>query len=251
MTAIQPKLGTPATDGRAAVDELTRALEVAGIYVAVEFRDGTLSLSGEVASRQERDAVLDVAAAVAGAHGLAVDDGVELIPTFPDSAFADGGSADHGAFGYLTADRDHDLRLDLGLEDEPDFAGDVGTTDSEEATAEAIPYFPATDPVVRPTGDDQRLSVVGGFGATSLDVAPGDEEHGRRTDDEIAEDVRRALSADAVTADLQVEVEVRHGVVYLRGSVQTFDDAENAEAVASRVRAVREVREEFVIASLR
>ena len=41
------------------------------------------------------------------------------------------------------------------------------------------------------------------------------------------------------------------GVVHLGGEVPTLDDAENAEAVASQVAGVVEVREELHIASLR
>jgi osmotically-inducible protein OsmY len=251
MTDVRVDPGRATAGDRAAIEVLTRALEAAGIYVAVEVRDRTLSLSGEIGSRQERDAALDIAAAVATRMGLVVDDGLELIPSFPDSAFADLGNADHGAFGYLSANRDRDERLDEGLENEPDFSGAIGTSDAEEATTEAIPYFPATDPVVRPTDDDQRLSFVGGFGATSLDIDESDRRVRQRTDDDIARDVMRELREDALTTDLQVDVEVRQGVVYLRGQVPTLDDAENAEAVAGNVDAVTEVQEEFVIASLR
>lgn len=91
---------------------------------------------------------------------------------------------------------------------------------------------------------------MGGFGATSLDGDQDDDGDRRRSDDDIAEGVRRAFRSDALTADLQVDVGVRRGVVHLRGRVQTFDDAENAEVVAGRVRSGREVREEFEIASL-
>jgi osmotically-inducible protein OsmY len=238
-------------DERAFVDALTRALEVAGIYVAVELRDGTIALSGEISTRQERDAALDIAGAVAGARGLTVDDGLELIPTFPDSAFGDFGNADHGAFGYLVADRDHDLRLDPGLEDEPDFAGDVGTRDAAEATAEAIPYFPSTDPVIWTTTDGLGHSAVVGSGAISLD--PDQRETAwewRRTDADVEQDVRRELREDALTTDLQIDVEAHRGVVYIRGTVPMLEDAENAESVASRVDGVKEVREELAIALL-
>src|SRR5262249_38266582 len=106
------------------------------------------------------------------------------------------------------------------------------------------------DPVIRPTDDDQRLAIVGGFGATALDYDADEVRAGRRSDEDIADDVRRVLLEDALTTDLDVDVRVRRGGVYLRGRIPTFDDAENAEAVACRVKSVAEVREEFVIASL-
>jgi osmotically-inducible protein OsmY len=251
MTNATAKPATPTAGESALVDVLNRAFEAVGIYAAVEIGDGTLSISGEVGSNRERQAALDVATAVAHARGLVVDDGLEVIPSFPDSAFGDYGNADHGAFAYLSADRDHDLCLDQGLEGDPDFAGEFGTSDPEEAASEAIPYFPSTDPVVRPIANGQGLSIIGGFGATSLDAEPHDTEKGRRrSDDDLEQDVLRELQEDALTADLQIEVEVRHGVAHLRGQVQTLDDAENAEAVASWVRGIKEVEEELLITSL-
>jgi hypothetical protein len=227
--------------------ELSRALEAVGIYVAVELNDGMLTLSGEVASPEERKATLDIALAFAEPLGLTVEDGLDLLPTFPDSAFIAGGSAAHGSFGYLEADRDHDLRLDLGLEDEPDFTGDVGTTEPEEAADEAIPYFAPTDPVVRPTAGPERLAIVGGFEATSMDTETPEAGYDVRPGIDIAEEVRRELREDALTTDLTIEVETRGGVVILRGTVPTLEDAENAEAVASRIGGVKEIREELVV----
>jgi hypothetical protein len=217
----------------------------------VEFDDGTLTVSGEVATPEEHEAALDIAFAFAEPLGFAVEDGLELLPAFPDSAFVAGGSAGHGSFGYLEADRDHDLHLDLGLEDEPDFAGDIGTTESEEAAAEAVPYFAPTDPVVRPITGPEELAIVGGFEATSMDTEAREAGYDVRPNVDITEDVQRELREDSLTTDLTVEVETRRGVVTLRGTVPTLADAENAEAIASRVGGVKEVREELVVDEMR
>lgn len=48
------------------------------------------------------------------------------------------------------------------------------------------------------------------------------------------------LREDAATTDLRVDVLVWDGVVRLRGTVPTLEDADNAEAVAARVPGVRE-----------
>jgi osmotically-inducible protein OsmY len=250
MTETVYPTGTTTARNRDLLAVLDRALAAAGIFVATELDGTRLILSGEVNSPEERQAALDIAGAVAAPQGLIVDDGLDLVPTFPDSAFVDVGSAGHGAFGYLTADRDHDLRLDAGLEDEPDFAGDVGTTDAEEATEEDEAYFAPTDPVVRPSTDAQELAIVGGFGATSMDVERREAGDDRRRDDDIAQDVLRELREDALTTDLVVDVDVRNGVVMLAGEVPMLDDAENAEAVASRIGGVKEVREELTVASV-
>lgn len=251
MTNAPANSARPDTGDGTLVAALSRALEEIGLYVAVELRTGVLTISGEVGSNREREAALDVAAAVAHARGLLVEDGLEVVPVFPDSAFGDLGGADHGAFAYLTADRDHNQLLDAGLEGDADFASDAGTSDPEEATAEAVPFFPSTDPVVRPSTTGPGLSIVGGFAATSLDAEDEPPRRGRRRpDDDVKEDVLRELREDALTTDLQIEVEARNGIVVLRGTVPTLDDAENAEAVASEVSGVREVREELTVESI-
>jgi hypothetical protein len=81
--------------------ELSRALEAFGLYIAVEVDGNKIVLSGELSSPEEREAARDIAVAFAKPLGLAVDDGLDLMPTFPDSAFVVGGGAAHGDFGYL------------------------------------------------------------------------------------------------------------------------------------------------------
>lgn len=223
----------------------------AGIHVAVEIADGAVSLSGEVDSEANRQAALDVAHAVAGPRGLRVDDAIDVLPQAPDEVYADTGAGDRGGFGYLDPDRDDNLQLDPGFEGDPDFTDDIGTTDPEEAAAEAVPYFPPTDPVIRPSDDEEEIAVLGGFEATSMDGEGGGAGFDDRPDDDISRGVLRALREDALTTDLVIHVVTRNGVVHLRGEVPTLEDAENAEAVAARVAGVKEVREELVIASLR
>jgi osmotically-inducible protein OsmY len=230
-------------------------LAEADIHVAVEIDDRTVYLSGEVDSEDNRQAALDVAHAVAGPRGLKVDDAIDVLPDEPLEIDHDPGPAARAEFGYLDPDRDDNLRLDPGFEDEPDFISDIGTTDSEEAVAEAVPYFPPTDPVVRPSEDEEELEIIGGFEATSMDEDEEEEEHGasfdNRPDDDISLAVLRELREDALTTDLVIHVLTRNGVVHLHGEVPILEDAENAEAVAARVPGVKEVREELVVASLR
>jgi osmotically-inducible protein OsmY len=238
-------------DGANVIQRIHDTLAEADIHVAVEVQDGTVILSGEIDNEENRQAALDVAHAVAGPLGLRVDDTIDVLPDSPEPIYAQAGPDGAGAFGYLDPDRDDDLRLDPGVEGDADFTDDIGTTDSMEAAAEAVPYFPPTDPVVRPSNDAQELEVVGGFDATSMD----DEEEGAsfddRPDDDISESVVRELREDASTTDLVVHVVTRNGVVHLRGEVATIEDAENAEAVAAGVPGVKEGREELHISSMR
>jgi hypothetical protein len=101
--------------------------------------------------------------------------------------------------------------------------------------------------VIRPDPDDEEgISVVGGFAADSLEGPLEDEQvppQVRRGDDELALAVTRALRADSYTTDLNIEVEVEDGVVYLRGVVSSLEDIEQAEEVAGRVPGVEDVEE--------
>ncbi|HKG25354.1 MAG TPA: BON domain-containing protein [Thermomicrobiales bacterium] len=226
-------------------------LAEAGIHVAVEVRDGTVYLIGEVDSEDNRQAALDVAHAVADPLGLRVDDAIDVLPDSPSEVYSDASPDGAGGFGYLDPDRDDNLVLDPGFEGDPDFTDDIGTTDPMEAAAEAVPYFPPTDPVVRPSDDEEELAVVGGFGATSMDDEAGGASFDDRPDDDISAAVLRELREDALTTDLVIRVVTRSGVVHLHGEVPTIEDAENAEEVAGRVPGVKEVREELHIPSLR
>jgi BON domain len=240
----------PTTTNQEVIAQIHDTLAQFGIHVLVEVSDGTVTLSGEVDSEDNRQAALDVAHAVADPLNLRVDDTIDVLPDAPETLSADTASIDRGGFGYLDPDRDDNLVLDQGYDAEPGI-DDIGTTDSMEAAEEAIPYFPPTDPVVRPTGDDQELEVVGGFEATAMD---GDElatGYDNIPEEEITENVLRELRQDASTTDLVIHVVTRSGVVHLRGEVTTLEDAENAEAVASRVDGVKEVREELEVASIR
>ena len=119
-------------------------------------------------------------------------------------------------------------------------------TRDEEHAAGAEPYFAPTDPVLNQRG----RTVVGGFDETSMDslqVDPStiDEEPG---DEALADAVRRELHEDALTSGLTVDVQVRRGVVFLRGSVDDIEDTDDVADVASRVPGVRQVVEQMSIA---
>lgn len=217
------------------IDALNDALEAAGIYVAVEQRDGALHLSGEVDTAEMREAAMDLAQAVAEPRGMDIVDAMEVLEIQPDVlSAAQGEVAGDGVFPG-----------------EADTMTDVGTVDPGQAMDEAVPYFPPTDPVIGAQLFEQdEVEVIGGFQATSME---GDDDEGAgsvRGDEQISDDVRRELREDALTTDLDVRVETRNGVVVLLGTVETLEDAENAEAVARGVPGVVEVREELTIPGL-
>ena len=133
--------------------------------------------------------------------------------------------------------------------EEADFMGDPGTTDVIEAIEEGEPYFPPTDPPLRTVGLN-NVETLGGFSITSLEepTEPVDDPvRLQLNDDEIAGRVRYALATDAYTADLNIEVEVEDGTVYLHGTVGSLDDVEQAEQIAGNVPGVVEVEEDLEI----
>ena len=244
----EPERGKP-SGAAALLAQINEVLEQAGIYLAAEIDGATLVLSGEVDSAENRQAALDVASALAEPHGYTVDETIDVLAEAPDQVFdTNGGSG--GRFAYIDPDRNDDTRLDAGFDGDPDFSADIGTLDSEEAAAEATPYFPPTDPVIRITADTDGIEVLGGFGATSMDETATESSSDIRNDDDITQAVRRHLAQDAMTTDLRIRVDTKNGIVRLRGVVETLDDAENAEAVAAQVGGVRDVIEELTIASL-
>ncbi|MBX6341897.1 MAG: BON domain-containing protein [Thermomicrobiaceae bacterium] len=224
-------------------------LDEAGIPAAVDVENGVARLYGAVTSPEMREAAIDLARAVDGIR--AVDDQLEYEVVSPDTPTES--LEDDGAFGYadLWAQRDEISDTD------PDFTGDVGADAAlfQRSIEEAEPYFPPTDPVVEPDTSEEELRVVGGFQDTAMDelatdpdAQPGDtrgetDRYRSRDDDDIREDVLRELREDAMTSELDLDVTVVNGVVYLRGTVPGVDDAENAESVAWRVPGVVDVQD--------
>ena len=237
-----------------------RLQDEASIYAAVRVGAGVAYLDGVVESAEQRDAASDLAAGVAGIERVQNDLDVEERAAPGQNTPTNTSTYADANYQMLDSDLVTDpqpLRDDLqpDFNDETDELGGDMTTDAMLAVEEGLPYMPPTDPVVRPSDDDQELAISGGFGETSDDEYPdlqattaiGDAPPG---DEDVREQVIEALRTDAATADLVIQVVVRNGVVRLRGRVPTLDDAEAAEEVAGRVPTVVEVREELEVAAL-
>lgn len=243
------------SDTTALLAQLDKTLESAGIYLASEVRDGNLILSGEVIGQGDHRAALDVAHALVDSLGLGIEDAIEEMDEEVEASFVDAGGDPAVAFDSdgmrtpITDGTNDTLELD------PDFAGDVGTTDSQLAVEEGVPYFPPTDPVVRvedATDDPETLTIVGGFAETAMDEDDDPATVYPSIDDDLAEAVMRELRQDAATTDAadQIRVNVWGGVVTLTGTVETLDDADEIAAVADRVDGVVEVQEELTVTVL-
>lgn len=146
--------------------------------------------------------------------------------------------------------------FDASLADQPLETNELNVAndsvyDADESVEPDGAYFPPTDPVT--AGDAQgRLTVVGGFDATSMDdeTVDASAEDRRPGDEALADAIRRELREDASTTDLQVDVHVVRGVAHLHGTVPNLEDAENAESVAASVPGVIEVDEELDVQNL-
>jgi len=234
---------------------IERALtEEAGLYVAVEESDGAIVLTGLVDSLESSRAAADIVARIA--PGARVDNNLEVDAIVPQDA-AEFNAADptHLQPPESVAEIAYD-----GADIEPDFMDQPIETTGIEDFAEPLRLdtktvgildetesvvVPPTDPVISTASGNAQ--VLGGFAATSMDeqaVAPSASDP-YLGDEAIADAIRQELAEDATTTTLQVEVEVRQGTAFLRGEVEGLEDADNAEAVASRVPGVREVREQL------
>jgi osmotically-inducible protein OsmY len=202
------------------------------VNLVVTVRDGRATLRGAVQTAAQKRAVLEIARGLLGSR--AIVDEIDILPGEPGPDLRIATRAEAG-------------------EAEPEVL-DRFVTDSIVATEEAQPFFPPTDPVVEP--GDHGLEIRGGFSATSMDVLSDEgppepsDELTPRGDEAIADDVRRELREDAMTAALRVNVAVQNGVVTLRGYIPNIEDAEAAEEVASRIPGVVEVRDHMLVAGV-
>lgn len=268
--------GAP-SDGQLA--ERIRALyEEARLPVDVDVRQGVARLVGRVDSPRLHQAALDLAQGIPGITGI--DDQIDYEVIAPDMATEP--PDDDMQFGYVDPDAaahrapsfepENDMvqRPDTTLfnddvpDDEPDFMEPVSSFDFQRSVDEAEPWFPPTDPVVEPSSDSRGLEIVGGFQYAATEDTDQLEDEAvadatelgdgqlaiTRSDDDLREDVTRELHEDASTTALRLNVQVINGVVYLRGRVQTMEDADNAESVAARVPGVVEVRDMTEVAAL-
>jgi osmotically-inducible protein OsmY len=240
------------------VDQLLR--DEAGVYAAVRVGDGTAYLDGIVESPEQRDAASDLALRVAGIRRVQNDLEIEEFGQPGDATRADGATYADVSYQMLEGDQ-RTATNPFQEQGEPDYndpiplAGGDMTSSTLIAAEEGIPYVPPTDPVVRPSRDEQMIAVVGGFGTAADEEFPdrlattaiGDGPPG---DEDLRDEVIAALRADAATTDLVIAVTVRNGRVHLRGEVPSLDDAESAEEVAGRVPGIREVIEELSVTAL-
>ena len=232
--------------------QIQTLLDEAGIPVAVVVQDGVAHLLGPVASSELRQAAIDLASA--SEQIKRVDDEMNYEVVSPDLVTEE--PDDDEEFDYadeqVLEDDVPDEEEDFQLKDEPQ---DDGTYDYSKQFEDAETFFAPTDPVVEPNRYTGQIEVVGGFQPEATDDTDEEESEAydesvalddtdrllQRDDEDIRDDVLRELREDALTTDLKINVVVRRGLVILTGLVQTIDDAESAQEVASRIPGVIDV----------
>jgi BON domain-containing protein len=157
-------------------------------------------------------------------------------------------------------DTDRD-RLPLPSEDAGDLVHeprDGMTDDPLVASEEGVPYDPPSDRVLSETRLDQGGPDVAGTASgqaqelerTDMIQPPGQESGeigGRPADSTLQADVLEALRASDLTAGTRIGVHVVGGTVYLRGSVESQEIADEIEGLVGEVPGVDEVVDELEI----
>jgi osmotically-inducible protein OsmY len=232
--------------------QIERRLEdYAGILVTVEEDEDRIVLSGMVENEDLKEAAQDIVAEVAPGRDIVNElDVMEVIPE--EIGALNLAETRTGMMEGASPDLADDESLEPGdftdqeTVDSPQMAGGPSMSLEEDEVSEGGGvWVPPTDPV------GTNREIIGGFSGSSLDSVEVDRSSdGTLGDEGIADAVRRELREDSATTDLQVEIEVAEGVVYIRGAVALLEDAENAEAVAATVPGVVDVIDETEVEGL-
>ncbi len=133
---------------------------------------------------------------------------------------------------------------------EAELEDDGATTDPYEAIDQGKTYYPPEDPPTLPSERLRDVDIASGF-SSSADEAPlQDSDMPERFDNsdwDISARVEEALRLHAYTSGMNIRVQVRDGIVTLRGVVDTLEDVSRVEDVASEVEGVEEVRERLLV----
>lgn len=139
--------------------------------------------------------------------------------------------------GHAAAERAHAADVDAEDELKP-FPEAGGTSDALEASRDAEPYMPPIDPPVLPGGRD-GVHVSSGFGMSAEEEAA--EGPAPVDDEDIRQQAVLTLGQDSLASQYNLNVTVHSGVVHLRGSVGTMDEADSVAETLSSLQGVREV----------
>lgn|GEM_PF-641041 len=232
---------------------IERRLELSGYQLHIEDDRDALVLTGVVTTEGERQAVLDTVREMA--PDVRLRDNITVASVLPGEML-EGSLSGVEVAGFEGAEAglsepesmmpgdftdQHRVRSAHSIQPGSSSGGGRALTSDDQAVTEGdAVYTPPIDPV------GTNTEVIGGFSASSMEsIEVARSSDGTLGDEAIADAIRRELREDAATTAFDLEVEVRRGVVSLRGRVWDVADVENVEEVASRVPGVVEVSEEL------
>lgn len=233
------------------IRELEQVIEQdAGVSTAIEHDGNRIVLTGMAMTEGEHEAALEIARSFLEASEALVDN-IEVTTYLPEAMPGlDVSAAEAAGFPSAMPGTEDDEAIEPGdftdqdLLDSPlNAAGPTGVAADTEVSEGDEVWVPPTDPP-----SDGAEEFIGGFQATAMDDDDGPAAYstsGGSPDEAILEAVQTELRQDAATTNLNIEVQVRGGIVMLRGTVDDYLDVENAEAVAGRVNGVRSVLEQL------
>lgn len=134
-----------------------------------------------------------------------------------------------------------------GIGDENEMSGfpdAVGTRDPLEAARDAEPYIPPIDPPVLP-GGTEAIHTATGFGTDAEEETERGEPY--QNDADLEEEILLLLRQDSLSSHWTVLPTVVDGVVTLKGTVPTVQDAEYIQSIVGEVRGVVDVEDETTI----
>jgi osmotically-inducible protein OsmY len=235
------------------MSKLTNAIEErlakeAEVDVVAEEDGDAIVLTGFVHSEELHRAAIEIAAYLA--RGKSINDNIEINEAMPaEMGSAEISEVQMGLFDGATPELEEDEALTAGdftdqetVVDALDASGPSGMRPDVVSEGDNV-YVPPTDPV------GNNTQIVGGFQSDSMEHIEVERSalDGQPGDVALADAVMRELREDASTTDLKIRVDVENGIARLRGTVPYLEDAENAEAVASMVPGIIEVREELKV----
>jgi len=183
----------------------------------------------------------------------------QIVCAPPKCALAENSSDQHtgGASPVHTASSagsipSHGIKTPYAVPLDPE-RGAGTTSDPEKAAEEGLSYQAPQDPPIVSSEQPGGAEFAAGFGPSMEATKPSARvppSRAREGDSHIADNVRRALRHNSETAHLRdIHIRVENRVVYLTGTVQSFDDIARVDAIVSGLDNVDRVHSELEVPS--
>jgi osmotically-inducible protein OsmY len=219
------------TDVRGDVLEaLDRDVYLTGLPIEVAVDDGYVTLTGKVGNLYQKERATGQATMVDGVRGVV--NGLEIDPSLATGTRETATMDDEGVRAAVVAELGHDARVDARDISVRSAAGRVTLAGSVESASERL-------------AAERDARDVSGVSRVENDLRV-DSPH--RDDVRIQSDVELFLSTDATLAHAGLKVNVKSGVVTLKGEVPDGWERAHAEELAMRPLGVARVVDKLKVA---